>query len=85
MSEILNKILQQGYVDELPDCEQCNIDKKGQKEKQAGYPFLILSYGKMVCGMCAVKMAQGKICSICNSRNHWLSNFCMNCGVKFNG
>ena len=83
MSEVLNKIFAEGKINELPDCEVCGIDKQQQKEKQAGYPFLILSHGKMVCGVCAVKMAQGKVCQKCHLRNNWLSNFCMNCGGKF--
>ena len=83
MSEALRKILAEGIVKELPECELCGMEEKEQKETQ-GKPFLILIYDKLVCGYCAVKIWMGKQCLSCNTQNIYISKFCCNCGADIN-
>ena len=80
MSETLNKIMQEGIVKELPNCELCGNNEEKQKESQ-GKAFLILVYDKLVCGKCAVKMLQGKNCPRCFAVNQYTSKFCSECGI----
>ena len=77
---LFQELLEKG-VREFPQCEECSISEKEQKEINEK-AFLILVEGRLVCGRCGVKLTTQKICN-CGKRNKGTAIFCNECGAKF--